>query len=74
MHLDSEFYKSFELKRSVFDKENNLVSCHDPDIVVGTESWLHGKHLDSEYFPQSKGYTPFRHDRNSETKGAEFLY
>ena len=56
-----------------------LLEYHDPDIVIGTESWLRGKHLDSEYFPQSKGYTPFRHDRNSETQGGAgrrvvFLY
>ena len=48
-----------------------LLEYHDPDIVVGTESWLNENIWISngEYFPQSKGYTPFRRDRNSETQG-----
>ena len=51
-----------------------LLKYHDPDIVVGTESWLNEKHLDYEYFPQSKGYSPFRRNRNSESqRGRVFI-
>ena len=46
-----------------------LLDCHNPDIVIGTESWLVSKHLDSEFFPQSRGYTSFRQDRTSDTQG-----
>ena len=28
-----------------------LLDYHDPDIVIGTESWLSAKHLNSEFFP-----------------------
>ena len=47
----------------------SLLNCHNPDIVIGTESWLTLNHLDCEIFPQSLGYTSFRRDRCSETKG-----
>ena len=40
-----------------------------PDLVIGTESWLNTDHLDSEIFPRSLGYTSFRRDRASGTKG-----
>ena len=46
-----------------------LLDCQNPDIVIGTESWLASKHLDSEFFPQSRGYTSFRQDRTSDTQG-----
>ena len=58
--------------RSVVNKKAeffSLLNCHNPDIVIGTESWLTSNHLDSEVFPQSLGYTSFRRDRCSETKG-----
>ena len=47
----------------------SLLDHHNPDIVIGTESWLSSNHLDSEIFPKSLGYTSFRKDRCSETHG-----
>ena len=35
-------------KRAVFYA---LLDCHDPDIVIGTESWLSEKHFNSEFSP-----------------------
>lgn len=46
-----------------------LLESDKPDIVFGTESWLTSKHTDSEIFPQSLGYTPYRHDRNTGKSG-----
>ncbi|MCG8046380.1 MAG: hypothetical protein JAY66_11960 [Candidatus Thiodiazotropha taylori] len=46
-----------------------LLDLHKPDIVVGTESWLTPEHHDSEFFPSVLGYTPFREDRVTDTKG-----
>ena len=36
---------------------------------MGTESWLTPNHLDSELFPRSLGFTPFRQDRESGKSG-----
>ena len=47
----------------------SLLDHHNPDIVIGTESWLSSKHSDSKIFPKSLGYTSFRKDRCSETHG-----
>ena len=44
-----------------------LVETEKPDIVVGTESWLHPGISDSEVFPP--GYTSFRMDRKSGQRG-----
>ncbi|MCG7865188.1 MAG: hypothetical protein JAY74_02330 [Candidatus Thiodiazotropha taylori] len=46
-----------------------LLDLHKPDIVIGTESWLTPNHYDSEFFPKSLGYTPFREDRGAESAG-----
>lgn len=51
-----------------------LLDLHKPDIVVGTESWLTKDHYDSEFFPQSLGFTPFREDRVTDTIGGWGLY
>ena len=41
-----------------------LLEQHNPDIVVGTESWLHKDILDSEVFPSSLSFNPpIRKDR-----------
>ena len=40
-----------------------------PDLVIGIESRLNTDHLDSEISPRLLGYTSFRHDRASSTKG-----
>ena len=47
----------------------SLLDHHNPDIVIGTESWLSSKHLDSVIFPKYLGYTSFQKDRCSETQG-----
>ena len=44
-----------------------MVETEKPDIIVGTESWLHRDISDSEVFPP--GYTPFRADRSSTKRG-----
>ena len=41
-----------------------LLDLHKPD-----ESWLTPNHYDSEFFPKSLGYTPFREDRGADTVG-----
>ena len=47
-----------------------LLDQHKPDIVVGTESWLHEDVLDSEVLPSSLGFNPpIRRDRPPGTKG-----
>ena len=46
-----------------------IIDSHNPDIIVGTESWLNKTHLSSEIFPSSLGYTPFRQDREADTCG-----
>ena len=40
-----------------------------PNIVAGTETWLTSDIHDTEIFPKSLGYTPFRQDRKSGAKG-----
>ncbi len=58
--------------QSIVNKKHefySLLDDHKPDIVVGTESWLNKEHLDSEFFPKSLGYTPFREDRATGKKG-----
>ena len=40
-----------------------LVETEKPDVIVGTESWLHPDIFDCEVFPP--GYTPYRADRKS---------
>ena len=58
--------------QSIINKRSEFQSVLDlekPDLVIGTESWLNTDHLDSEIFPRSLGYTSFRRDRASGTKG-----
>ena len=50
-----------------------LLDYHDPDIVIGTESWLSAKKKDSEFFPKSRSYIPFWQDRTSDTQGGGVL-
>ena len=40
---------------------NTLLSSVQPDIIIGTESWLTKDHLNSEYFPPN--YNVYRNDR-----------
>ena len=30
----------------------NMIQCTDPDIIMGTESWLNSTILDGEIFPE----------------------
>ena len=47
-----------------------FLDYHKPDIVVGTESWLHKDIPDCEVFPSFLGYNPpIRRDRPGDTKG-----
>ena len=51
-------------------KEEAFAAClenHNPDLVIGTESWLDNTVLDSEVFPPN--YSMSRRDRNSNTGG-----
>ena len=57
-------YQSLVNKKAEFQA---LLDLHKPDVVVGTEFWLTADHYDSEFFPQSLGYTPFREDMVADT-------
>ena len=49
-----------------------LLELHKPDIIVGTESWLHKDILDSEVFPSSLGFNlPIRRNKSTDSKGGE---
>lgn len=51
-----------------------LLDLHKPDVVIGTESWLTPEHHNSEFFPSTLGYIPFREDRVTDTKeGGVFI-
>ena len=51
------------------DQFHAIIKTYNPDIVVGTESWLTSQHLNSEYFPDILGYKTFRKDRVTDTQG-----
>lgn len=56
--------------RSVVGKSADLIAHIEeaqPDIVYGTESWLHEDIQSTEIFPSN--FTVFRKDRNTTTKG-----
>ena len=58
--------------RSICNKKaefENMVDTVSPDIIVGTESWLSPDVADSEVFPVDLGYTVFRRDRFTTTRG-----
>lgn len=62
--------------RSIVDKKldyDNMIASTQPDIVLGTESWLKPKHYDNEIFSPELGYTPFRRDRQKQTGGGVFI-
>ena len=45
-----------------------FIDFHKPDIVIGTESWLHKDIPDCEVFPASLGFNPpIRKDRPGDT-------
>ena len=48
-----------------------VLEDEDPDIVVGTESWLSPEHNSSEVFPPH--YQVFRKDRKSDAHGGVFI-
>ena len=48
-----------------------LLDTEDPDIVVGTESWLHSGIASGEIFPSR--YQVFRRDRTTDAHGGVFL-
>jgi len=62
--------------QSIVNKKHEfhiLIDTHNPDIVIGTESWLTKEHLTSEIFPSSLGYTIFRRDRQKGKGGGVFI-
>ena len=62
--------------RSIVDKKQeyeNMVTSTNPDIIIGTESWLKPKHFDNEVFDPNLGYTPFRRDRVDRAGGGVFI-
>ena len=44
---------------------------HNPDVVMGTESWLSADISDAEVFPQN--YVTYRKDRKDKTGGGVFI-
>ena len=44
---------------------------HNPDVVMGTESWLSADISDAEVFPQN--YIVYRKDRNNKKGGGVFI-
>ena len=48
-----------------------MIEVKNPDIVVGTESWLTPNHYSGEIFPQQ--YQVFRKDRKSDAHGRVFI-
>ena len=49
--------------RSIADQKKeykNIIHSTEPDVVIGTESWLKLKQFDKEIFSPDQGYTPFR--------------
>ena len=53
------------------DKFLTVIEDENPDIVVGTESWLTPNHYSGEIFPQQ--YQVFRKDRKSDAHGGVFI-
>ena len=52
--------------QSLFSKKDSFshfVSEHNPDFIIGSESWLSNSILNNEVFPPD--YTIFRKDRDS---------
>ena len=50
---------------------NIFLREHNPDVVLGTESWLSVDISDAEVFPQN--YVTYRKDRNDQTEGGVFI-
>jgi len=50
-----------------------MIMSSNPDIVIGTESWLKPKHYDNEIFNLDLGYTSFRRDRQTQAGGGVFI-
>ena len=48
----------------------NLIDTYNPDVIIGTESWLRGDTENAEVFRAD--YTTFRRDRS--VQGGGFLY
>jgi hypothetical protein len=56
--------------RSIYNKSLdfwNLIDTHDPDVVIGTESWLRKEITNAEIFRAD--YTTFRRDRHARCGG-----
>ena len=58
--------------QSIMNKQlefENLISSTDPDVVIGTETWLKPEIHDNEIFRPDLGYDVFRRDREGQKGG-----
>ena len=51
------------------DQLHSVIDIENPDIVIGTESWLSPSIYDGEIFPPNLNYTVYRRDRQTKTTG-----
>ena len=51
----------------------SFLDFHNPDIVIGTETWLTPDIHDSELFPPDLGYTVYRRDRTGPKGGGVII-
>ena len=60
--------QSIVRKRAFLD---NLIDCHNPKIIIGTESWLNSNITSSEIFPTE--FQVIRRDRPAGHGGGIFI-
>ena len=70
--VESTCYQ-FQSVRNKIPEFHTMLDIEQPDIVVGTESWLTPDILDSEIVPTNLEYAMFREDRTSNTGGGVFI-
>ena len=44
----------------------SFVEINNPNVIVGTETWLTSEIYSNEYFPPELGYTVYRRDRSGQ--------
>ena len=49
------------------------MELNQPDIIVGTETWLTKEMFDSEFFPPELGFTVYRRDRTGQKGGGVII-
>ena len=55
------------------DEFHTLLNQVDPDIVIGSETWLHPDIFDAEIVSEDLGYEMFRLDRSTKGGGSSRL-